>query len=159
MNPEDIITIDLATYTKMQYPEVIFTHVANERKTKTSTNSKGRNFSYEGNLLKKKGVRRGVSDMLYFEPRGIYHGLFIEIKVDSPFKRNGELKAGNVRKKSSLHSYLNGESVEKSHLEIQHEFIQKMNERGYYACFAVGYEQCQEILDKYLALRPKETLD
>lgn len=36
--------------------------------------------------LKKRsslGVKKGVSDVIILEPRGVYHGLFIELKVGS----------------------------------------------------------------------------
>ena len=50
---------------------VLWCHVANERKASPQA----------GARLKKKGVKSGVPDCIVFEPRGNYHGLFIEIKI------------------------------------------------------------------------------
>jgi hypothetical protein len=63
------------------YPDVLWTHVANERKTDVKTNKKGVAYSPAGAKLKAKGVKRGVPDILIFTRRGQYNGLAIELKV------------------------------------------------------------------------------
>lgn len=57
-------------------------HVANERKTKVTRGRNGKWFSPEGSKLKKKGVKKGVPDVLIFDPRHGFAGLAIELKVD-----------------------------------------------------------------------------
>ncbi len=60
---------------------ILWTHIANERKTDVKTNKKGVTYSASGAKLKAKGVKRGVPDVLIFEPRGEHLGFAIELKV------------------------------------------------------------------------------
>ena len=60
---------------------ILWTHIANERKTDVKTNKKGVTYSASGAKLKAKGVKKGVPDCLLFEQRGDYLGLAIELKV------------------------------------------------------------------------------
>ena len=66
---------------------ILWTHIANERKTDIKTNSKGVSYSASGARLKAKGVKRGVPDILIFEPSVYvgfekhYVGFAIELKV------------------------------------------------------------------------------
>lgn len=70
-------------------------------------------------------------DLLIFEPNSTYHGLFIELKVETPFKKNGDLKKND-------------------HLEGQAKTIKDLRAKGYYACFAWSFEMVQEIVNNYL---------
>lgn len=56
-------------------------HIANERKTKVGIAANGKKFSYEGNLLKAKGVIAGNCDMLICHARGGYFGAALELKT------------------------------------------------------------------------------
>lgn len=78
--------------------------------------------------IQKNGFK--CPDLLILEPRHGYHGLFIELKVKSPFKKNGDLRKD-------------------AHLEGQMQTITDLQKRGYYACFATGFEQVKEIIDEY----------
>jgi hypothetical protein len=71
-------------------------------------------------------------DLLILTPNMTYHGLFIELKVASPFKANGEIKAS-----------------QNNHLELQYKQLKKFNNRGYYACFAWDFEMAKKIIDNY----------
>jgi len=75
---EDSFQIAVARF--LDVKGLLWTHPANERKTKTFTTKKGVTFSLEGMLLTKKGVKKGVSDCLIFEPRKGFSGFFIELK-------------------------------------------------------------------------------
>ena len=79
--------------------------------------------------IQKNGFK--TPDLIIFEPRGKYHGLFIELKVKSPFKQNGEL-------------------LKNDHLEGQQKTINDLIERGYYATFATGFDEAIEIIKKYM---------
>ena len=79
--------------------------------------------------IQKEGFK--TPDLLIFEPRGNYKGLFIELKVKSPFKKNGEL-------------------LKCDHLEGQQKTINDLNEKGYFACFSWSFEMTIEIIENYL---------
>jgi hypothetical protein len=79
--------------------------------------------------IQKEGFK--VPDLLILEPNDKYHGLFIELKIESPYKKNGELKASE-------------------HLEGQLKCINQLKERGYYSCFSWSFEMTKEIIEKYL---------
>lgn len=74
-------------------------------------------------------------DLLVLEPRGGYHGLFIELKVKSPFKKNGEL-------------------YKDAHLKGQADSIERLRRKGYYACFSWGFDRTKAIIDGYMKLKP-----
>lgn len=53
---EDNLQMQVADYLRLQYPNLLWWHTANERKTSLQA----------GARLKKKGVRAGVADILIF---------------------------------------------------------------------------------------------
>ena len=73
MNPEDRLSITCKSYMDYKYPDVLYFHIANERKTSKA----------HGGKLKKMGVLAGVSDWFIDHPAHGYHGLRIELKVKS----------------------------------------------------------------------------
>ena len=69
---EDDLQIAVATYMRCQYPNVLWTHIANERKATPQ----------HGARLKRKGVRAGMPDIMIFESKGDWAvGLAIELKI------------------------------------------------------------------------------
>lgn len=87
-----------------------------------------------GQAMRNKKIQKDgfkTPDLIIFEPRGGYFGLFIELKVKSPFKQNGEL-------------------LKSDHLEGQQKTINDLIERGYYATFATGFDEAIEIIKKYM---------
>ena len=76
---EDQFQISAAQYLDMR--GLFWMHPANERKTKLFQKKNGVLVSLEGMLLKRKGVKKGASDCLIFEPRKGFAGFFIELKV------------------------------------------------------------------------------
>ena len=71
-------------------------------------------------------------DILILKPNGKYCGLFIELKVVTPFKKDGNLKKCE-------------------HLEGQQKSIDDLNAVGYYATFSWGFEMTKSIIDEYLS--------
>jgi len=71
MNKEDNLLLSVASYLRLQYPAVLFCHIANERKTSIQ----------QGAKLKRLGVRAGMPDILIFQPNKTYSGLAIELKI------------------------------------------------------------------------------
>lgn len=72
-------------------------------------------------------------DLIILHPNKHFHGLFIELKVESPFKKNGELKAGE-------------------HLQGQQSTIDDLNKMGYFACFSWGFDMTKDIIEAYFKL-------
>ena len=74
---EDTLTIHVAHFLRFQYPNILFTHIANERKTS----------SKHGGKLKRMGLRAGMPDLMIFRPKFkangnmMYCGIAIELKV------------------------------------------------------------------------------
>ena len=66
---EDNFQKAVATYLDLQ--QVLWTHVANERKTSQQA----------GRRLKEKGVKSGVPDVLIFTKKNGYSGMAAELKV------------------------------------------------------------------------------
>lgn len=75
-NNEQVEQIKALECLRYHYPDIAHSiiHIANERKTS----------SYHGAILKRMGVKKGVSDLFVPKPRAGYHGLWIEVK-----KQNG----------------------------------------------------------------------
>lgn len=112
----------VCNYIHYQYPDVLF-----------NTDLSGIKMT-QGQAIQTKPLRsgKGYPDIMIFEPRAGKHGLFIELKRTGEvlFKKNGVLKT--------------------EHLEEQAAMIAKLNERGYYATFCIGYDEAVGIIDWYL---------
>lgn len=121
--PEYDLQAAITRYLSIQYPKVLFLSdtVASIKLTIPQ--------SVRNAKIQKKGFK--TPDLMILQPNNRYHGLFIELKTESPFKRNGELK-------SSVH------------LEGQKKAIDALLELGYYACFSWGFERTKYIIDDYL---------
>lgn len=81
--------------------------------------------------IQKNGFK--CPDILILEPRNNFAGLFIELKLESPFKKDGQIKAST-----------------NDHLKGQLETIEKLNKKGYSAHFSWGFDMTKEIIDNYL---------
>ncbi len=123
--PEFELQSAICRYLSYQYGEILFLSdtIASLKLTPAQAN---RN---------KKIQKNGFScpDLLILEPRNGYCGLFIELKVETPFKKNGEIKASKD-----------------DHLKNQLEAINKLNEKGYKALFSWTFDMTKEIIDDYL---------
>lgn len=115
----------VARYISLQYPEVDFMSdtIASVKLTERQA---GRN-----KLVQKSGFK--MPDLLIFEPRNNFCGLFIELKIETPFKKDGTIKASS-----------------KDHLKLQHECLQKLTSKGYKAEFSWGWDMTKELIDEYL---------
>jgi len=122
MKAEENLQIAVCNYLRLQYPNILF-----------NSDLSGIKLTM-GQAVKAKKLRssKGFPDLVIYEPRGRYCGLFIELK------REGERI---TNKKGELISY---------RLKEQDEIIQKLNLKGYLACFAIGFDEAKKIIDMYL---------
>ena len=88
-----------------------------------------------------------VPDLIIFEPNEKYKGLFVELKKESPYKKDGGLKMQKVMKKTrgGLYSY--------NHLEAQENSMKQLRSKGYYATFIWSFEDFQNLFNDYLKNR------
>jgi len=73
-------------------------------------------------------------DLLILEPNKFYKGLFIELKIKSPFKKNGEL-------------------FKNEHLEAQQKSINDLISKGYCAFFKWEFDDIKELINWYMKNR------
>lgn len=112
-------------YIRVRYPSVLFTSDGSGVRLPIGLAAK----------IKTLKSDRGMPDIMVFEARGKYHGLFIEMKATgvTVFKKDGSIRSDR-------------------HLQEQWEILKKLQLRGYYAVFAVGQDEAMEIIDRYLNL-------
>lgn len=82
----------------------------------------GRRDAITGAILKREGARAGAPDIMLAIPRGPYHGLFVEMKIDG----------GVVR-------------------DDQQAFIIDLISQGYCAGPAYGFQDARRFIEAYLA--------
>jgi len=116
----------VASYIKMQHPNVIFT-----------SDSSGIRLSI-GNALKMLALKSKdkIPDMIILQPKGNYKALIIEIKAKY---KNPFLKDGSISKSK--------------HVQSQYQTLQKLNKIGYKAVFGVGFDHCKYIIDEYFKIK------
>jgi len=124
-HPEYELQKSIAIYLSYQYPEVDFLSdtIASIKLSKTQA---GRNKSIQKNGFK-------CPDILILLPRKKYCGLFIELKIETPFKKDGTIKASA-----------------KDHLKLQQESLKKLSDNGYFAEFSWGFDMTKKMIDEYL---------
>lgn len=114
----------VAIYIRMQYPDVIF---------HSDFGSGVKLTPWQAKMQKmQNGGRRAWPDMQIAEPVGKYHGLFVELK-----------KEGTRLKKK------NGDWASE-HIAEQDAVLSELNDKGYKAEFAIGFEQALNLIDDYL---------
>lgn len=114
----------VAIYIRMQYPDVIF---------HSDFGSGVKLTPWQAKMQKmQNGGRRAWPDMFLAEPVGKYHGLFVELK-----------KEGTKLKKK------NGDWASE-HIAEQDAVLSELNDKGYKAEFAIGFEQALNLIDDYL---------
>ncbi len=124
--PEFELQKKTCKWLSIQYPKALFLSdtIASVKLTIPQQN--------RNKLIQKNSFK--TPDLLIFEPKGNYSGLFIELKVKSPFKLNGEL-------------------LKDEHLEAQQKTINELKSKGYYACFSWSFEMTMDIINKYFSLK------
>lgn len=114
MKPEQIEHIKLMDWVRSKshiHPFVF--HIGNERKTSVQ----------QGKLLKRMGIKAGVSDLFIGIPRGEWHGMFLELKAG----KNKPTKA-------------------------QELFMQDFASQGYYCVWCQGFEEAKKLILEYVEI-------
>jgi hypothetical protein len=114
----------LCRYISVQYPNVLF--ISTGTSLKLTAPQQARNGA-----IQKNGF--AVPDLLILQPNKYYFGLCLELKIETPFKRDGTIKASK-----------------NDHLKNQLETIEKLNALEYYAAFVWDFETAKKIIDDYL---------
>ena len=114
LGKEQIIHINLMNWISYNYPEIYEDtyHFANERRCSIQ----------QGLLLKKMGVKSGVSDLFIAVPRNGYAGLWIELKSET----------GKLAKNQS-------------------DFISRMLKRGYHAVCVWSLDSAKYEFKQYIS--------
>ena len=117
----------VSDYIRYQYPSVIF-----------NVDLSGAMKLTIGQAVAIKNLRssRAFPDLMIYEPRANFHGLFIELK-----------KEGEKIYKKKTPEYIN------DHVREQAEMIQRLTVRGYCACFCIGFDEAKKVIDEYLKLK------
>ena len=119
---EYILQKQVCQYLNLQYPKVMF----------LSTGVSLEITKMQGNrhkAINKNGFK--CPDLLILQPNKFFHGLFIELKIASPYLKNGQLKKND-------------------HIEGQNNSIEELKKLGYYACFAWEFESIKKLIDNYM---------
>ena len=123
--PEYHLQCQVCNYLEWQYPNVLFM-------TDTIAAVK---LTLPQQVRNKKVQKNGFKcpDLTVFHPTGDYAGLFIELKAETPYKKDGTLKKNE-------------------HLEGQAATMRDLESKGYQCHFDWSFEQCKDIIDEYLKL-------
>ena len=127
----------IAIYLRLQYPNTVF-----------HFDLAGLNLSRaQAGMAKVIQYGKGWPDLFILAPRlnknnGVfYNGLFIEVKQDG-------VKLTAARKTDNYGYPMHATP----HIADQAEMIDMLNKRGYYACFACGFDSAKDVIDWYLNL-------
>jgi hypothetical protein len=78
---EDQIQIMVVEWLNNYHKDLLWWASPNGVKLQSRIDSRtGQRYCPAGNKLKQMGCKSGIQDLIFAEPRGIYHGLFIELK-------------------------------------------------------------------------------
>lgn len=111
----------ICVYIKYKYPKVIF-----------STDLSGLRLTIgQANKVKLLRSGNGFPDLTIFEKNETHNALFLELKKETPYKKNGDLKKS-------------------THLENQLRMHKRLRLRGYDADFYWSFQMAKEKIDNYL---------
>ena len=122
---EESVHIAIAAYLRLQYPNVLFTSESSGIRVNIRLRS----------VLKQQRSTHKQPDMIILQPKGIFHGLILEIKKDysDVFLKNGSIS-------------------KKAHIQEQNATIVMLRELGYCAMFACGFDDAKSKIDNYMSL-------
>jgi len=124
MATEEQTHIAICKYMKLQYPNVLFSSESSGLRVTIS----------QAKRLKAMRSCSGLPDIMIFEPRRSYYGLFLEVKKEGSvvFKKDGTIRSDK-------------------HLKEQEEILFQLQQKGYFAQFVIGFDEAKSIIDYYLS--------
>jgi hypothetical protein len=122
---EENVHVAIATYIRTQYPNVIF----------TSESSGIRVPMGVAVMMKKQRSTHKQPDMIVLQPKGLFHGLILEIKKD---RAEIYLKDGSLSKSK--------------HVQEQYATLLMLRDLGYCAIFVCGFEDAKKTIDSYMLI-------
>lgn len=125
MNKEDQLQMACADYLRLQYPRVLWCHIANERQTSPARGAK----------LKRMGVRKGMPDILVFKKISTSKPPFSEVRWMNPMNCGLAIELKIKPNKPSIH---------------QMEVLNQLSEEGWISEVCYDFDAFKEIVDKYL---------
>jgi hypothetical protein len=133
-----------AQYMKMQYPDVTF---------RTDFAAGSKMTMIQAVQHKELQSDKSYPDVFIAEPRGGYHGLYLELKRDREevYTKDGRFKVKMV----AVYKTIKGIKVrvgQYDHIAEQAKMIDKLNRKGYKALFACGFDHARQTVDEYLKL-------
>ena len=133
---EEEIHLRVCDYLRKNYPDVLFrTDFSSGMKMSPGQAAKHKKFqksrAWPDLFIAESGVVEFKEDGLIAHLRK--NGMFLELKAEGTrlYKKDGTLRKNK-------------------HIEEQSEMLDKLNESGYYARFAVGYDEAIQIITDYL---------
>ena len=115
----------ICRYISVQYPNVLFLSdtIASVKLTIPQAN--------RNKQIQKKGFK--CPDLLILETNKNYSGCFLELKKETPYKKDGNIKAS-----------------QNDHVLEQSKSLELLRQKGYYADFVWSFEDAKHIIDNYL---------
>jgi hypothetical protein len=146
---ETQIQLAISKYIQTKYPDVIFTAESSGVRVNMGIAMK----------MKRQRSKGKHVDMIISEPRGIFHGLFLELKDPKydpwmadfkkrkllPIMRDGKLYFPGLKR-----DFDNKEQECKN--QAQATMLWRLQDKGYKAQYAVGIQEAMEAIDYYMSL-------
>ena len=133
---EELLHLKVCDYLRKNYPDVLFrTDFSSGMKMTPGQAAKHKKFqksrAWPDLFIAESGVVEFKEDGLIAHLRK--NGMFLELKADGVklYKKDGTFRKNK-------------------HIKEQVEMLDKLNESGYYARFAVGYDEAIRIITNYL---------
>jgi hypothetical protein len=116
------IHLEVVNYLKLAYKDVLF---------RTDFASGLKMSIFQAMKHKRLQSSRAFPDIFIYQPSRGFHGLALELKRESPYRKDGTLKKD-------------------PHLEEQAAMLVRLSQLGYQSQFAVGFDDAKKIIDNYL---------
>lgn len=138
---EEKLHKQIVDYIKAQYSNIVF-----------NTDMSGIKLT-KGQASKAKELRsdNGFPDIVIYEPQSdnsypweTYNGLFLEVKKETPYRKDGKLH------KMTRYKTVGGIKVPYDHLKRQSELHERLEDRNFMCRFVWSFEMAKELIDDYL---------